>query len=474
MDVVCRNEEIEFLEKKLSSNQAEFIALYGRRRIGKTFLIRQLFSRRFAFAVSGVLNAPTKEQFMVFADALTDYGYKGQMPKNWMEAFRCLQKLLQSKLKGKKPVIVFIDEIPCLDTRNARFIPALDHFWNGWAAHQKQIKLIVCGSATSWMIKNIIDSHGGLHNRLTAELHLRQFTLNEVEQYLRKRHFSWHRIEIAQTYMVFGGVPYYLSLLDPALSLAQNMDKLLFADNAPLQREYDRIFKSLFTAPEAFARIIQLLSEHKSGLTRNEIADKLHIKTGGTLTDMLSALENCDFIRCFYVREKKISSRQGIYQLVDFFTLFHFYFLTKPNTDEHFWTHMLGKPKLNVWYGLAFERVVMSHIPQIKRALGISGMHVDYYAWRSKTMNPGAQIDLLLERSDKVINLCEIKYSDMPYAITKDEATLYHNRLNAFRIETETRCAVQTTYITTCGLRKGMYASTIQHSVTLNDLFSAI
>ena len=471
MNAICRDAEIRFLESKLQSDKAEFIAVYGRRRIGKTYLIRELFSDRFSFAVSGVLNGDKSEQFQAFADALEDYGYKGDKPKNWMAAFRCLQLLLQKKLKGNKPVVVFIDEIPCLDTRNARFIPALDHFWNGWAAYQKQIKLIVCGSATSWIIGNLIDSHGGLHNRLTAELHLRQFTLLDVERYLNKRRFMWQRLEIVQAYMIFGGVPYYLSLLDPSQSLAQNIDRLLFAEDAPLRREYDRVFKSLFASPETYMRIVQLLAENKSGLTRNEISEKLSLNTGGGLSDMLAALENCDFIRCYSIREKKISSRLGLYQLTDFFTLFHYHFLTAHHSDEHFWVNLLDKPKQNTWFGFAFERVVMAHVPQIKKALGIAGMHTEYYSWRSKISEPKAQVDLLIERADKVINLCEIKYSDAQYIITKDEDMRYRNRIAAFKLETGTRCAIHSTFITTYGLQKGMYSSSVQHSLTIDDLF---
>ena len=297
------------------------------------------------------------------------------------------------------------------------------------------------------------------------------FTLSDVEQYLHKRRFMWQRQEIVRTYMVFGGVPYYLSLLDPSLSFAQNIDRLLFADSAPLRREYDRVFKSLFTSPDTYIRIVQILAEHKSGLTRNEIAEKLHIQTGGTLTAMLTVLENCDFVRCYSVREKKISSRQGIYQLTDFFTLFHFHFLTEKTGDEHYWVNLLDQPKQNIWFGFAFERVVMAHVPQIKQALGIGGMHTEYYSWRSKVSEPKAQVDLLIERADKVINLCEIKYSDAPYIITKDEDMRYRNRIAAFRQETGTRYAIHSTFITTFGLQKGMYSSSIQHSITMDDLF---
>lgn len=317
----------------------------------------------------------------------------------------------------------------------------------------------------------IIDSKGGLHNRVTHEIPLHPFSLHEVEEYLNHGHFSWSRLTILQTYMALGGVPYYLSLLQPQESLAENLDRLFFSQDAPLRREYLRLYKTLFNAPEPYMKIVQALAANKQGLTRQELAVKTKI-SGKTLSEKLSNLQNCDLTRHYYVKEKKIKKNGGIYQLTDFFSLFYLTFADKGFGDEHYWTHHLLSPELNNWYGLCFERICVAHIGQIKRALHLDAMAVQTYSWRSKrTREKSAQIDIIIDRADKMINVCEVKFCQGPYSLDKAEYEKLLNRMHAFANETGTRSGLYLTMITTEGLADGMYAKNIMSQVVLDDLF---
>lgn len=471
MKVIGRQEEIRQLQSFYESGKSEFIALYGRRRIGKTFLIDEFFQYKYSFSVSGVLDGSSTEQMTAFTLALRKIGYQGNTPTTWMEAFFQLSQLLEEGLSESQRCVIFIDELPCFDTPRARFIQAFSHFWNTWGQKHPQAMLIVCGSATTWMLKNIIDSHGGLHNRITHEMHLRPFTLHETEAMLQSMQINWDRLAILQLYMVMGGVPYYLSLLHKGESVAQAIDRLYFSANANLQSEYKRLFTSLFKEPEPYLEIMRILSSSRKGITREEIVEAFGKSDNGHLSEYLQNLIKCDFIRYYFVKTKKIKKTNGLYQLTDFFTIFHNTFLTRAINDEHYWSHNLQTPLMNTWLGLAFERVCMAHIPQIKKSLGIDRIGTEYYAWRSKESENGAQIDLLIERADRVINLCEIKYSTVPYTINKSEDMKLRIRQSDFVAETGTKYAIFPTMISTYGVRPNAYSGSIQAEVTLDDLF---
>ena len=471
MEIIGRKEEIRQLQAYCESGRPEFIAVYGRRRIGKTFLIDEFFHYQYSFSVSGVLDGSPTEQITAFTQALRKIGYQGDMPQSWMNAFFILSELLETRLSENQRCTIFIDELPCFDTPRSGFIQAFSHFWNTWGQKHPQVLLIVCGSATTWMIKNIIDSHGGLHNRITHEIHLRPFTLNETESMLQSMQIHWDRLSILQIYMIMGGIPYYLSLLQKGESIVQAIDRLYFSANANLQSEYKRLFASLFREPEPYLEIMRILSASRKGITREEMIKALGKKDNGHLSEYLQNLIKCDFIRYYFVKTKKIRKTNGLYQLTDFFTIFHNTFLTRPNNDEHYWSHNLQTPLMNTWLGLAFERVCMAHIPQIKRCLGIDRIGTEYYSWRSKTSENGSQIDLLIERADRIINLCEIKYSTTPYSIDKSEEMKLRIRQSDFAEETGTKYAIFPTMITTYGIRKNAYSGYIQAEVTLDDLF---
>ena len=410
-----------------------------------------------------------------FVQALEFNGYKiNEHPKNWLTAFAELRKFLQPKINSGEPCIVFIDEISCFDSQRSGFVRALGFFWNSWASLQDNLKLIICGSVTSWMITNIIDSKGGLHNRVTHEIALHQFTLHETELYLLNRGFNWSRLTILQAYMCLGGVPYYLSLLSASESLAENLDRLFFDRDAELQKEYSRLYKTLFKSPEPYMKIVKLLAESKQGLTRQEISTKLKI-SGKALTVQLGNLQSCDIIRLYYVKEAKIKKNGGIYQLMDFYSHFYLKFAFLGLGDAQYWSHHLNTPAINNWYGMNFERVCLAHINQIKIILRFDRISTQFYSWRSKTdvasHEKGAQIDIIIDRADDMINVCEVKYSKSQYELTKSEFDKLQNRINRFRGETKTKKGVILTMITTEDLLPNKYANDIDSQITLNDLF---
>lgn len=472
-NIIGREKETAEFEKYVRSGKPEFIAVYGRRRVGKTFLINQLFNGRMAFSMTGVLEGDFDEEMDAFMDAMDLYGFEvKERPATWMQAFTLLRKALQSITDAGADCIIFFDEIPCLDTHGSGFAKALGHFWNSWASLYSKMKLIVCGSATTWMIKNIIDSHGGLHDRITHEVKLLPFTLKETEQYLINQGFHWSRLSIVQSYMMFGGVAYYLSLLDATLSLTQNIDKLYFDVNGPLRREYKRLFKTLFRLPEPYLEIVELLARHKKGLTRAELMQKLNKDSGGNLSDQLENLLECGLVRKYKVREKNtVKGKGSIYQLMDMFSLFHIHFADKSGSDSRYWANHLGTPEMNTWLGLAYERVCLLHTEQIKETLHIDTIASEQYSWRSKESTPAAQIDLIIDRADDVVNVCEIKYSTKEYSLSEDESQKIAYRLETFRRETGTRQSLYLTLITASPLAENTYSDDIPVKLTMDALF---
>lgn len=466
---IGRQEEIRFLQKLQKTGKPEFIAVYGRRRVGKTYLIQQFFENKFAFSATGIIEGKREDQLFAFTSALVVAGYQGKKPKNWLEAFEILKTTMeQQNHKGR--CVIYIDELPCFDTPKSGFVKALGHFWNTWASLRKNVILIVCGSATSWMVDNIIDNHGGLHDRITHNIYLRQFNLGETETYLKSRGILWPRQMIVETYMMLGGIPYYLSLLDNQESLAQNIDRLYFRKNAELSQEYGRLYASLFKSPEPYLRIVEVLGKNKQGMTRSELEEALKTPSSGSLTKQLDNLVHCDLIRRYISKVNgKPKVKDAYYQLVDFFSLFHLIF-SKKITTEDYWEQHLNTSVTNTWLGLAFERICVAHQYQIRHALGLDRIAVEFYSWRNNT-TPKSQIDLIIERADHLINLCEIKYTYSEYTITASEDKKLKNRITAFSSATKTKCGIIPTWITTHGLFQNEYAAFVQYQVILDDLF---
>lgn len=470
--IIGRKEEQQILHSAVQSENSEFVAVYGRRRVGKTYLIRETFGYKFTFQHTGLAKGNTKEQLFSFAISLRDAGYDDcPIPKSWLEAFSLLSAYLKNSTDEKK--IVFLDELPWMDTPRSNFISAFEHFWNGWASARKDIVLIICGSATSWIINKVINDHGGLHNRVTKQIALQPFTLKECEMFAKSKGLEMSRYQLAECYMVLGGIPYYWSLLEKGLSLAQNIDKIIFAKNGKLSNEFNQLYASLFKSPEQYIDIVTALGKKKVGMTREEIIAATDKYSNGALSKVLDELEYCGFIRKYNGFDKK--SKQAIYQLIDNYTLFYFKFIQQnENNDEHFWSASIDSAMHRAWSGLAFERLCMAHTQQIKAALGIAGVLSNVYSWRKETdeTSDGAQIDLLIDRKDQVINLCEMKYSLSEYAVDAEYEQKLRNKKSAFINATNTRKAVHLTMVTTFGIKANAHSGIVQNEITLDDLFS--
>ena len=467
--IIGRKTELGKLNDYFESGRSEFIALYGRRRVGKTFLIRSFFKDKFDFYATGVIDGSRETEMEAFHNALVRYGYKGERAKTWIQAFTQLAELLERKNRNRtKRLVVFLDELPCFDTPRSGFLPALDLFWNSRASWMDNIYFVVCGSTTSWMMRNIINNKAGLHKRTTHTMHLRPFNLGQTEEYLKSRNFRWPRIAILQAYMVLGGVPYYLSLLDPKMNVPDNIDMLFFSAEPELENEYQRLFNSLFKNADGYMEIIRLLSLHRDGYTRAEIAHELKIPDNGHLSNMMDDLEHCDFVRRY---NNGTLQKNGIYQLIDFFSLFHYKFGTTRVTDEHYWRNTLGTPEQNNWYGLTFERVCLWHVRQIVRGLRLDAIRHDYYAWRSQKSKPAVQIDLVIDRADGMVTICEMKYSKDDYTLTEGEYKKIISRMETFQKETGYKGGIQASIVTTFSLQDNMYSEVSSIPITMNELF---
>ena len=467
--IVGRKREIDLLNKFIDSDDAEFIAVYGRRRVGKTYLVKSLFQKDYSFYMTGLANSDFKRQLNNFADAFFQYFSKKVSVKNWFEAFALLRDELSSVRKNKK--IIFIDELPWFDTARSDFVSALEHFWNSWASDDPAVKLIVCGSATSWMMNKLINNRGGLHNRVTHQIKLSPFTLLECEEFLKAKNFSMDRFEIALFYMVFGGVPYYLKHLDNGESLAQNVDRLLFSEDGELRNEFQNLYHALFRNSEKYIAIVEALAQKKMGMTRNSLIEELSIESSGAVSKALDDLENCGFIRRYSPFGKK--TKDELIQLVDFYTLFHFRFLAKrPKGRLNHWLQIQGKPEYNNWCGYAFEMLCLQHYPQILSALGISGIESTPCSWTYTGKDGGIQFDLLIDRIDNVINICEMKFSTTPYEVKQEYLNELLEKIGRFKEITKTRKSPMLTFVTAQGLKNNSCARQIPKSITLDSLYN--
>lgn len=469
--LIGREEEIKLLQEAYDSAESEFVAIYGRRRIGKTYLVRETLQDKFTFSHSGVAKLPARKQLHAFYNSLVEQGYKpSQMPTNWLDAFHDLSMCLAERSEPKK--VIFLDELPWMDTHKSDFLPAFEHFWNNWASARKDILLIVCGSATSWIINKIVNNHGGLHDRLSYSIKLNPFSLSECKKYAESMEVKMSQQQIVEAYMVFGGVPYYWSKLNKKFSLAQNIDRMFFVENAIFENEFDNLYSSLFRKPEPYIKLIAALGKKKIGMTREELSSHTGIAQNGNMSKYLSELTACGFIRSYTPYGKQ--SKYSVYQLIDNYTLFYYRFLaSKKIKEENYWIKSQNTTTYHNWCGLAFERVCLLHIRQIKKALGISNVISDEYSWRTPPYAdlPGVEIDLLIDRADKAFNLCEMKYTTGKFTIDKKYSEVLRNKVQRLYDVTKTRNSVFLTIISANGLTANAYANDIAYTLTSDDLF---
>lgn len=476
--IIGRKAEIEELNRLYNSGRPEFVAVYGRRRVGKTFLIKEALKDRITFQHTGVSPVDQdsgknrmKTQLESFYYSLLNHGLEGiKTPQSWMEAFYQLEQLLQQIDDGGRQV-VFLDELPWLDTPRSGFLPAFESFWNGWCSGRDNIMLVVCGSATSWILSNLARSKGGLYGRLTDEMKLSPFTLGECEEYFQHEGIELSRYDIAQTFMVFGGIPYYISYFRKGLSFEANVDKILFGRSPRLKDEFNRLFGAIFANADDCKKVIRFLSTRNSGFTREEIARATGLPLGGGLSNTLASLAESDFIQKYNPYGE--SGKTERYKLTDNFCLFWLKYVESNGKDGSFMTDNLTSDIMRSWRGVAFEQVCWQHIAQIRHALEIGGVKTSVSAWcvRGGGTKEGVQVDMLIVRNDNVVNLCEMKFAGSPYIIDKDEDARLRARIDALKATLSPKQTVHLTMVTTYGVAYGKYSGIVQKQVTLDDLF---
>ncbi len=472
--MIGREKEYQILRNAYDSSESQFVAVYGRRRIGKTYLIRETFNHSFSFYHSGAAKENTKGQLHLFRYSLIDFGHKDcPVLKTWHDAFNQLKQVI-AKSKDRKKVI-FLDEAAWMDTSKSNFLSALEYFWNNWASDRKDILLIICASATSWIINKVFKNRGGLHNRITARIPLAPFTLKECEQYSHSRGFKFTKYQILNLYMVMGGVALYWTLLEKQYSVAQNIDALFFNSDAKLKGEFNELYDSLFKYPEVYKSIVVALGKQQQGMTRMELLMKTKQSDNGVFTNKLEELEECGFITKVkpFLREKK----DIIYKLSDFYSIFYFKFIRENAGINGFWVKNHNQQSAKSWAGFAFERVCMQHIEQIKKAMGISAVITTEHTWRfipsvEEKERQGAQIDLLINRNDGIISICEMKWSADEYVITKQYDRELRNKAEVLQEVTKTKKAIYVTMVTTFGIKQNTYFDSVQSEVILEQLFS--
>jgi uncharacterized protein len=470
--MIGRQEERTLLQTLEQADKSAFVAVYGRRRVGKTYLIRTVFENKMVFQLTGLAHTKIGKQLANFHAALVknfpQYEEK-PMANDWFQAFLQLESALESSSAEKK--IVFLDELPWLDSRNSGFISALEHFWNSWASARRDVLLIVCGSAASWIINNLINNHGGLHNRVTHQMPIDPFTLAECEAFFKSKSATYDRYQLLQLYMVLGGIPFYLDMVETAQSAAQNINRLCFSPKGGLRKEFDNLYASLFRNADKHIAVIEALATKSQGLEREELIKMANLVNNGNTTKILKELEESDFIRRYNTFGK--NSRNALYQLTDFYSLFYLKFIKSNSVlDADFWLSSLDNPEVRAWSGYAFEQICLAHLPAIKKALGISGIQTISSAWLGSYDNQKAQIDLVIDRRDHVITICEMKFSINPFIIDKKYADDLRTKIAIFKQSTQTSKAVFLTFVTTFGLIQNEHAmSLVQNSLTMDILF---
>ena len=478
-NIVGREKEIKEISQLYESGKAEFVAVYGRRRVGKTFLVDESLKGKITFRHAGLSPVDKdnnknslKNQLRHFYYSLQQHGMKrSHCPASWMEAFFMLSQLLESLDTGRRQV-VFLDELPWLDTPRSGFITAFEGFWNTWGCHRDNFMLVVCGSANSWMLNNLVNNHGGLYGRTTYEVKLHPFKLSECEQFYKKMGVGMSRYDIVQSHMIFGGIPFYMRYLNKELSLAKNIDQLFFAPEAKLRGEYDRLFASVFSNPEEMKRIVEVLATRNSVYQLQELHNKAKLNDSGNATKMLNALIASDFIQSYIpFGEGKRGMR---YKLTDPFCNFYIHFVKRHNElDPEFWMHNVVAPTVNTWRGLAFELVCFNHVAQIKAALGILGVSStqSQVIIKGNDETQGTQIDLVINRKDNVVNLCEMKFYNEPFTVNKDYHFKLVHRQNLIAGMLPKRSTVHQVLISTFGITRNEYSGDFQAVLQLDDLF---
>ena len=477
-NLVGRETEIEVLQEALTTPYAELIAVYGRRRVGKTYLVRTVYEKELICEMTGLNNAPLSEQLENFSLTLTkSFGLPMGItqPTSWLRAFHILMQVLEPQLGDSKKVF-FLDEMPWFDTHKSGFLSAFDHFWNTWASKQKNLVVVICGSAASWMIQNIVKNKGGLHNRITRRMRLMPFNLYETELFLKNQYVQLDRYQLLQLYMTTGGIPHYLKNVKRGESVIQTIDRMCFTNDGLLGDEFKDLYDALFGTSEKHEMVVKALANKPNGMTRNEIVEACQLSSGGTLTKLLDELLESGFISEHYPFNK--TNKDSLFKLSDEYSLFYLKFMDNSKSfGQGTWQSKAQSASWKSWSGLAFENICLKHIPQIKKALGISGVYSEQSAWRyaSKNEEQGTQIDLLIDRQDNCINLCEMKFSLTEFTIDKKYAEALNLKRRIFLAKTNTKKSVFISMLTTFGVNMNAhYLNTVHNQLKMDVLFEKL
>ena len=474
-NVIGREEEKFVLNNIISSGEPELVAVYGRRRVGKTFLIRNFFDKQLAFEFSGMHNASLQQQLENFTHTLSEASKnlsRGQ-PKTWLEALNQLKEFLSPILKKERKV-VFFDEFPWVNTPRSGFLQAFENFWNTWASRQKNIVVIICGSAAAWMLQKVINNRGGLHSRVTKKIRLLPFTVAEVETYFKSKKVNLDRYQVLQLYMAMGGIPQYLKEIQPGESATQAIDRICFAKDGLLRDEFKNLYQSLFDDAGNHINVIRSLAKKSIGLTRSEIIKVCKLTSGGRTTQLLEELTESGFITPYIPFDR--TAKDSIYKLSDEYSLFYIKFLegTRPG-GKGTWIRLSRETSWKSWSGTAFESICMKHEIQLKKTLGIEGVQTETSMWRYRAgkNEQGAQIDLLIDRKDQCINVCEMKFSISDFEITKSYASELKRKLKVFYDNTGTKKTLFLTIVTSFGIKNiSSYPGLVQNEIKMDALFN--
>lgn len=477
--IIGREKELEILDAVCQSEEPEFLAVYGRRRIGKTYLISEFFKNKgIYFEITGMKGGSTKEQLFQFAYEFSRQFNQGNQiatPKSWAQAFNLLHQAVE-KIDKKKKIILFFDEVPWLASRRSNFLNMLEHFWNRYLSRHKNAILIICGSSASWIIRKIINNRGGLHGRVTRKIRLLPFTLSETEKYLHSRRIELDRKQIIDLYMAMGGVPKYLSYVTRGTSFSQTINQECFSVHGRLYDEFNNLYKSLFDSYEHHVAIAKTLAKSMDGLSKGELLKKTKLPSGGSSSKVIEELVDAGFV--IYVPSYNKKKTGGIYKLVDEYSLFYLTWIVDnlnvslESVDPEFWVKKYDTPVWKAWSGCAFESICLKHVQKIKKSLGISSISTVESGWRYTSAKKGTQIDLVIDRADRCINLCEIKYSDSEFVIDKAYLEQLSKKKKIFKEQTETKKTLFTTMITAYGVKKNShYLSIVDQQLTMDDLF---
>lgn len=473
-NLVGRSDEIIHLSKIAASGEAELLAVYGRRRVGKTFLIRNFFEKQMAFEFSGVHDANLKQQLENFIAVLSRASGSLPLarPASWDEAFRLLADYLTPLLKKQRRV-VFLDEFPWINTKRSGFLQAFENFWNTWACRQNNLIIVICGSAASWMIQNVIRNKGGLHNRVTRKMRLLPFSVSETELFLKSRKINLDRYQILQLYMAMGGIPHYLKEIERGESAAQAIDRICFTKDGLLNEEFQNLYLSLFENARNHMDVIRALARKNSGLSRNEIIESCKLSSGGWATQLLEELSESGFITPYIPFNR--TAKDAVYRLTDEYSLFYIKFIENSRSQgPGTWIKLSTSSAWRSWSGYAFESICMKHSQLLKKSLGIENVQTEISVWRQAAENgsDGAQIDLLIDRRDQCINICEMKFSLNDFEITKSYSKELEQKIRVFRERTKTRKSIFLTMVTTYGISNwDNYAGLVQSQVTMDAIF---